>query len=652
MTWPVKTIRFCFYLLLFITPLIFLPNTSELFEFNKMVVTYLFSAAIATTWAVDMITNRKFIFKRTSLDLPIIAFLSFQFISLIFSLDQRTSLMGYYSRFNGGFLSLLCYSVLYWAYVTYMDRKAAFRSISVSMWTLTLVSAYGILEHFGIDASLWVQDVQNRVFSTLGQPNWLAAYIVSLFFLSFYKVFSKSDWLKFILPSVLFLTLLYTKSRSGLLALGFGGLFFLWQLFTLDKQQKPKHLPQTLLSIAAIFFIFTISFPNPIRDLVISSKTNLTPGKSAGPALEVGGTESGAIRKIVWTGAIRIWRSNAKTFFIGTGPETFTMGYYQNRPIEHNNTSEWDLLYNKAHNEFLNYLSTTGLFGLLTYLLLLAVMAKQIFINSKKAPGYTLLHVSLLSGWLTIPITNFWGFSVVVVQLLLFLLPAVSTALLQDPKPAQTSATTKHLTIVQIFLFLIAICVGAFSFFSIFKYWLADLKYASGQYSLKAFRSTSDPQYVLNAYQTLHQAFTLNSADPTISSDLSLATAYMSVLTFDTDSTASAELANTALLLSKRAISQSPSHPNYYKSLSRTAMLLATTDDNKMSIALDALSTARVLSPTDPLIPYNLGVIYKYQNRLDLAQVEFQNSLRLKPDHADAAEQLAEIAGGSAQKSK
>ena len=39
----------------------------------------------------------------------------------------------------------------------------------------------------------------------------------------------------------------------------------------------------------------------------------------------------------------------------------------------HNLTSEWDFLYNKAHNEYLNYLATTGLFGLGSYLLFIGV---------------------------------------------------------------------------------------------------------------------------------------------------------------------------------------------------------------------------------------------------------------------------------------
>lgn len=189
------------------------------------------------------------------------------------------------------------------------------------------------------------------------------------------------------------------------------------------------------ISISSLILIFQ----NPIRDLVFKPTVA---EKTVGTALESGGTESGSIRKIVWTGATRIWTSNIKNLLIGTGPETFAMAYYQYRPLEHNQTSEWELLYNKAHNEFLNYLAATGLLGLTSYLILLGSMLwifkSQILntnnqINSKNQIQNILdlriLNLGFFAGWLTISITNFWGFSVVVIQLFLFLLPAIAITL-------------------------------------------------------------------------------------------------------------------------------------------------------------------------------------------------------------------------------
>lgn len=452
-----------FYLLFIFVPLIWLPNTSELFEFNKIILTYILTALIVGTWAIRCIVEKKFIFKRTALDLPILFFLLSTLISLLFSIDPHVSWFGYYSRWNGGLLSLISYSLLYWAFVSNMDKKSALNAIRYTLYAAIVVAVYGILEHFGLSISCllttgqpnvacWVQDVQNRVFATLGQPNWLAAYIVALIFIPISKLLKSlnqkisnttnhrviwhlalTDFLIFIL---MFTVLLFTKSRSGLLALGISSLVF-WGITLsnpppkLGGGRKGVVLGFGIWCLVIATLIFSVG--NPLRDLVL--KTQNTELKTASATvLETGGTESGTIRKIVWTGATRIWTSSVKNLLVGTGPETFAESYYQYRPVEHNNTSEWELLYNKAHNEFLNYLATTGILGFVSYLILLITM---FFIYLTPSPSPKLgegklasgVRYALLCGWLTIIVTNFWGFSVVIMQLFLFLFPAIAVVL-------------------------------------------------------------------------------------------------------------------------------------------------------------------------------------------------------------------------------
>ena len=431
MLWAKRLISSFYFLLFIFVPLVWLSNTSELFEFNKLILTYVLTTLIVGTWAIRCIIEKKFIFKRTLLDWPILLFLFSNFISLVFSIDPHTSWFGYYSRWNGGLLSLLSYSFLYWAFVSNMSRDAAVLSAKCLVLSDIPVAIYGSLEHFGFsiscllttdsfNVSCWVQDVQNRVFATLGQPNWLAAYLVALIWIPISKTFKKFSLPYFLISIILFLTLLFTKSRSGLLAFGISSLVF-WGtplLFPPKLGGNQKGVIKNFIILNSLFLILVILVPNPIRDLVL--KTNdQQPKTNQGPALETGGTESGEIRKIVWTGALRIWQANPNNFLIGTGPETFAQAYYQYRPLEHNQTSEWELLYNKAHNEFLNYLATTGILGLGSYLILLFFMLKS----------FRRSQIALLAGWITISITNFWGFSVVIMQLLLFLLPAIATVI-------------------------------------------------------------------------------------------------------------------------------------------------------------------------------------------------------------------------------
>ena len=384
-----------FYLLFFFTPLIVWPYTSEIFEFNKIIFVYAMTTIISATWIIKCIQFKKIIFRRTSLDIPIVLYLFISLLSTWLSIDPHTSFFGYYSRFNGGLLSIICYSILYWAFVSNLSSKQALYSIYYILSSFVLVSLYGIAQHFGIDKDIWVQDVQNRIFSTLGQPNWLAAVLVAVLPIVFNK------FPNYLISILFFVTLLFTKSRSGMLGFVVASLIY-WSIILYKNYKENIKLFLVLNSIFVVLFF------------VFKPPTNIV---STGPALESGGTESGQIRTIVWRGAIDIWKAYP---VFGSGLETFAYIYPTYRPIEHNLVSEWDFVYNKAHNEYLNILATAGSVGFISYLILIVFSLLQIY-KSKR--------FDLLAGYIGLIVTNFFGFSVVPTQLFLFLFPAIALKL-------------------------------------------------------------------------------------------------------------------------------------------------------------------------------------------------------------------------------
>src|SRR4030042_2068522 len=102
-----RLISYLFYSLLFTIPLILWPTTSEIFEFNKIIATYIITTLIVGLWIINMVLTKRIIFRRTILDIPILIFLVAQIASTVLSIDTRTSLLGYYSRFNGGLASII-----------------------------------------------------------------------------------------------------------------------------------------------------------------------------------------------------------------------------------------------------------------------------------------------------------------------------------------------------------------------------------------------------------------------------------------------------------------------------------------------------------------------------------------------------------------
>ncbi len=384
-----------------------------MFEFNKIVTLYALTTIITSIWVINSIKARKFIFKRTLLDWPLVIYLFIYLISSLLSIDPRTSWLGYYSRFNGGLISQICYVLLYWAFVSNMTAKQSRRSIVYSLLSTAIASVLATLEHFGIfttcglmgfgwKESCWVQDVQSRVFSTLGQPNWLAALLVALIPITWNKYLNKKNLFFIALSALYLITLLFTKSRSGLLAFGVESVIFWGYVFIKDRFKYLKEF--AILSLVFGLLTFAILFRSTANGQQLTT--------TVAPVLESGGTESGVIRKFVWLGAIEVFKHYP---ILGTGPETFAFSFPMYKPVGHNLTSEWDFIYNKAHNEFLNYLANTGTLGFLAYLLLI-ISSITITWRSKK--------FEYLAGYIAILVTNFFGFSVVPVSLLFFLFPA------------------------------------------------------------------------------------------------------------------------------------------------------------------------------------------------------------------------------------
>lgn len=193
---------------------------------------------------------------------------------------------------------------------------------------------------------------------------------------------------------------------------------------------------------------------------------------------------------------------------------------------------------------------------------------------------------------------------------------------------------------ITIFSILFAIC---YLLFAISQYWLADYHYAASQKDYQLFIQTQNPQFLVSAYQEISTATKLNKSEPTITSQNAIVTAYLAAALNNKDATTAAELAQISASIAQNSISQSPHHPNYYKSAARVYILLSDINPKYMQLAADTLKSAIVISPTDPRLPYNLGVIYHYLGRDDLAKQYLNQALKLKPDFGDAQQQLEQI---------
>lgn len=648
--WCNRLIKYSFYLLFILVPLILTPWNYELFEFNKMIVTYALTILIVTAWVVKMTTTRTLSIRRTPLDIPIVLFVISQLVSSLFSMDPHVSWFGYYSRFNGGMLSIFCYVLLYYAFVSNWEEDIK-KLLYVVLGTGVAVATYGVLERLGIDKNLWVQDVQNRVFSTLGQPNWLAAYLVALMPVSLALALqAKTFKQRFVIFSSIYIlfyvTLLFTRSRSGMLAYGASiGIFSLLS-FIYEWLHHKKTLTLFVGQLVVIHaIILGITFFNgsnidqidkyfsyaavqqklSSQQSAVSNQPTAEPQKS-GTLLEYGGTESGTIRKYVWEAALIAWKSTQKTFFIGTGTETFAFAFFQFKPTAHNLTSEWDFLYNKAHNEYLNYLATTGIFGLGSYLFVLGLFILW-FLKSFQHSDTQNLSSALFAGWISILITNFFGFSVVIVQILLFMLPALIILINHASKKEFSISVplkvARSISVIVVGLGTIGVCyVGVL--------WMGDYLFAMG------YRQSRSGQFA-ESYKNLTQATYFRPSEPLYYDELSVVLGSLAVASLEVgNATAASELGQQSLIASDVALATSPMNVNFWKSRTKIYFGFSGIDSKFVDAAKESLEKAYALSPNDPKITYNLAVLEGRLGNNEKAIDILKKTIAMKPNYRDA----------------
>lgn len=649
--------------MLFSVPLFFTSITDELFEFNKMVLTYFFATGILTCWLVQMILEKKFIFKRTYFDLPILIFVISQILSTIFSIHHQTSILGYYSRFHGGLLSTITYCTLYYAFVSNVSRKHL-PSLFLSLFSSALlVSLYGILEHFGhspscllitgnFDVSCWIQDVQTRVFATFGQPNWLAAYAITLLPLGvIWTVLLKKISQKLfagVSTLSLWIVLLFTQSRSGFLGFLTSMAILLVGVFYLRTRKTSQTLPlvKNLAIFGTVFLLAGLLFGTPFtpkfselttspKQEVIAQNIQQVPVNR----LELGGTDSGEIRKIVWRGAFDIWRRYP---ILGSGVETFAYSYYLDRPVAHNLVSEWDFLYNKAHNEYLNLLATTGLVGFLAYCFLQLAVTRYTYstIKDPQKNDDAYLALALFAGYVALSVSNFFGFSTVMVSILFFLFPALLVVL---NRPVSQEAATKKpktiestLTTISYVQCTIVGLTSSILLILLFRYWEGDVLFTRG----KAYLGAGEYQ---EGFSLIDQAISRNPSEALYYDTLADTYAQIAVqLHQNNQVTAAAEVTQGAIAYNNQTLQLNGTHLNFLKTAIRVYVTLSSIDTKYLQQAEDYTRLAITKAPTDAKLHFTLAQVISARGNTTEALEFFEKTVELKPNYEIAQQTLAE----------
>lgn len=360
-----KTLEVSLFLLLIATPLIHTNLLTEQFEFPKMFLIYFMGSFIIFIYLLGLVW-KVFPFKK----LPTYVYIFFltQIISSLFSDFGYTFLWGYYPRLNGGLISSIIYFGILTSVYSTFDYREILRVVFYGLLlSIIPISFIGIFQYIGsLGTSV------ERVYSTIGQPNWSALHLVWGILIISHRFLKDPKgrvlFLWWLLFGIVFVCLWFTYSLSGFLAL-FAGVS---SLMLLNKSVYfYKRIPILFLIplIILLFFpgMFFMRVQDGLTDVLKLLSTRLLVYAQSSYQI----SDPGFVRLGLWEGTLRIAFSSMKNLLFGTGPETFSYIFPKYRTLSLNFSSEWDYILNKPHNYYLELLSQTGVFSLFFHVVIL-----------------------------------------------------------------------------------------------------------------------------------------------------------------------------------------------------------------------------------------------------------------------------------------
>lgn len=585
-------------ILLFVSlcPLIMTFSTTELFEFPKIIWLYTGANTLLALWAFEIAKQgRTSLPSLSGLTKILLLFSLSSLLSTWWALDRNTALFGYYTRFSDGLFAFITFLMFFYAIVTHLDKKQVLISLKAILITTTLVSGYALLQKLGIDSHIWKQSAAERVFSTLGQPNWLAQFLSVLIPLQIAFLLQER---KMILKIALALSLassilatICTLSATGLAGLALAlGLFF-----TFKTKKKTTFMGVVILALL-------------ITGVIISSQK-----------IQNRTQETGRIRGIVWQGSLETFRkASPERKLFGYGLGNFAYAFLPQRPAALNQTAEWDLLFNKPHNEYLDILINQGIIGLSLFLVLVVFQAKS-FSLKRDNPNYV-TNIALFSGWFPLLVTNFFGFFVTPTRLLFWLLPAFAIVINKTNQPHQHERGDRRLSLVSILALLMAI----FLYQQIFCLYFADVDYTKANQfrAMGRFRES---------FVYFEEAIKYNPRIPHYHRDYAVSLVQLAAM-----ETKKENLLEKGREEVERALQLNPGNSITLRSALQTYQQMGNIDAKYRKRGIEIANQAVTTIPTDATLQVLKAKLLWENGNHRLGLEAMEKAVSLKPDHPEA----------------
>jgi len=645
----INAIEILIIVLITLVSIAFYPHCIPVFSPIKETIAEVLVVIGLMFWGIKLLEEGKFKFVNSPLNIPLLIFISVSFLSLVWSNAVYVSLQELPLFLIGPFLYFIVINNIY--------REQQINHILIILLILGgIFGIYGALQYNGIDFPIWAQNVERfRVFGLFGNVNYFAEYLivplpiaVSLFLVNKNKI---TKILLLIGILAMSTTLMLTFTRSSYL--GFGvSLIFMFLLFLLSQGKsfiKNNKKIFIIVLAAIIIMTFLIFVPTPLNkaDTFISKiKSRISPTTLS---------QSYSIRRRIAT-----WKFTALMikdhFLMGSGIGTFkynTLKYQakffeqgDNRSIYPHGFAE------KSHNEYLQLWVELGIIGLLIFIwLLICYFNYGIKLLKRIKDDYMQgIIIGLMGSIVAVLVDSLFGFPLHLVATIVFFWLSIGLTITIgriEPVPFNENLAQKNVSRFTPLLYLGIIFLAVFLCVTITRPFIARVYYYYGnkeiekgnvkeniknyEKALKYNPYLGEVYYSMGLTLANEGFFNLSQeyfekAEKLIDHPnlpKSLAFIYLNK-----------EELNKAVIKLEQAISYQGDEISMfplYLELGKTYIKI-----NKKELAEIAFENALKIDPNSINAHYGLGNVYLQQDRLQEALNEFQEIIKISPGTTDA----------------
>lgn len=364
-----------YYYGIFLIPIIINPWGLNIYSVPKTSWFLLFMGLLSGVTAWRLLNGESLKIKyQKHLAIFILALTASLVLSTIFSVAPIQSIFGEYLNPQGLITYLLIFIHFFVCIQLFSKKENIQKFFTIIKFLALFLCLHAIGQRFNIDPFTAVdnQEYLFRVYSTIGQPNFLGQFLIFPLFIILFQLKETFSFKKIkkhlpslILLLLILLTLYLTKNKATWLALAVS--IYIWFIFFTKIPRLYKIIPSALLFLGLISSLFFIDFS--FRSL--------------------------QVRSFLWIGSFQIM--DAQNIIQGTGLGSFYQEFVKIMPVDIFYYEEFYKTPANAHNELLHTLVERGFLGLVLYLIPIIYLITLIIQKRIKGLNSQITFIALIA---------------------------------------------------------------------------------------------------------------------------------------------------------------------------------------------------------------------------------------------------------------